>query len=684
MGADVFYQQLLSLGMRGYRLISVGIPAVDSVEKFIKSFWRLLNFLLIESCHLLGSSLGGYLALSFTNKYKERIKSLILTNAFQNTQLFQANASFVPCYAMPQWYLQRYITSALPTSTHSLQIALSTDFVLKQVHNLTRLDLSARLSLNLDRYSVETLEFDQSKVTIIDAIDSSMNEGMRDALYNMLNKSRVSLMKSGGDFPYLSNHQEYTMLIQVHLRRVMNMNNMSNVIKEQDVENNKEVNYQKKKKQKLPDLRGIFDHRRLYHDAHKQSLFKDDNDDEHKDGVILNEYASDSSQSSDMMDMKYPEADIKRKSLMFAQSKSYEDNDDDHIVGIDPPKHPKSEKIEQPNVEETDLYSFDPKQYLITDEKKRMYLMDKRIKKKRYKEYLARKKKAYKKYLAHKKRQNGDDDDNDKIIRHKKKKKKRKKRRVQKQNKKKKMKFSPKRIRPKKQIEREQNEKKEDTKIKSLLSPIIAKQSEVVIDTNIIDISPRDTLSDDDDTPNTMLGMLPIHSIEEESSKLSQIDYFDDDDDDEYKDDIKQNVEEKEDESAIVSVNKERRISRHRALRVKHVGMASDDEENDDLDQSPMDLIVKESQPRPTTIAGHRYIPSYDSTMNVEEESKANSNEYYSWSDNRNRADSFISELGDYDFVESEIQQWPMEGNDDIDMNEPLVYDEENVGDSIF
>merc|ERR1712228_328720 len=212
------------------------------------------------------------------------------------------------------------------------------------------------------------------------------------------------------------------------------------------------------------------------------------------------------------------------------------------------------------------------------------------------------------------------------IIRHKKKKKKRKKRRVQKQNKKKKMKFSPKRIRPKKQIEREQNEKKEDTKIKSLLSPIIAKQSEVVIDTNIIDISPRDTLSDDDDTPNTMLGMLPIHSIEEESSKLSQIDYFDD--------------------------------------------------EDDDLDQSPMDLIVKESQPRPTTIAGHRYIPSYDSTMNVEEESKANSNEYYSWSDNRNRADSFISELGDYDFVESEIQQWPMEGNDDIDMNEPLVYDE--------
>ena len=43
---------------------------------------------------------------------------------------------------------------------------------------------------------------------------------MRDDLYRLLKSPcKYSPMKYGGDFPYLSNHEEYTMLIQVHLRK---------------------------------------------------------------------------------------------------------------------------------------------------------------------------------------------------------------------------------------------------------------------------------------------------------------------------------------------------------------------------------------------------------------------------------------------------------------------------------
>ena len=42
---------------------------------------------------------------------------------------------------------------------------------------------------------------------------------MHDDLYRLLKTSKFLPMKYGDDFPYLSNHEEYTMLVQVHLRR---------------------------------------------------------------------------------------------------------------------------------------------------------------------------------------------------------------------------------------------------------------------------------------------------------------------------------------------------------------------------------------------------------------------------------------------------------------------------------
>ncbi len=43
---------------------------------------------------------------------------------------------------------------------------------------------------------------------------------MRKQLYRLLPKAKYCPMKNGGDFPYLSHFQEFTMLLQVHLRRV--------------------------------------------------------------------------------------------------------------------------------------------------------------------------------------------------------------------------------------------------------------------------------------------------------------------------------------------------------------------------------------------------------------------------------------------------------------------------------
>jgi len=41
---------------------------------------------------------------------------------------------------------------------------------------------------------------------------------MRDRLYALVEGAKFSALKTGGDFPYLSRPDEFTMLLQVHLR----------------------------------------------------------------------------------------------------------------------------------------------------------------------------------------------------------------------------------------------------------------------------------------------------------------------------------------------------------------------------------------------------------------------------------------------------------------------------------
>ncbi len=68
-----------------------------------------------------------------------------------------------------------------------------------------------------------------------------MIQCMKEQLYNTLPNAKYSLMKFGGDFPYLSNYQEYSMLILVHLRRHL-LPHTHNIITPQILINNNQNN----------------------------------------------------------------------------------------------------------------------------------------------------------------------------------------------------------------------------------------------------------------------------------------------------------------------------------------------------------------------------------------------------------------------------------------------------------
>eukprot|EP00457_Paulinella_chromatophora_P008059 gb/GEZN01008086.1/.p1 GENE.gb/GEZN01008086.1/~~gb/GEZN01008086.1/.p1 ORF type:complete len:398 (-),score=61.74 gb/GEZN01008086.1/:274-1467(-) len=216
--ADVFFQQILNLGYRGYRVIAAQYPDYWSVSEFVRGLRALLRVMEIEQCHLMGASLGGFLALHFAAACPESVLSLALCNSFADNSAFAQNQQCVAMFQwLPQFYLQKYILDSFPqTSLHPQSI----DFAVLQLETLSRADLGARLTLNCTPSVVPNLDLDQAKITIIDTYDEVvLPDSVRQRLYSRFPKAKQALLKEGGDFPFLSNPSELAMHLQVHLRK---------------------------------------------------------------------------------------------------------------------------------------------------------------------------------------------------------------------------------------------------------------------------------------------------------------------------------------------------------------------------------------------------------------------------------------------------------------------------------
>lgn len=58
--ADTFFQQVLGLSAKGYRVISLSYPVYWTINEWCEGFRKLLDFLQLDQVHLFGASLGLY------------------------------------------------------------------------------------------------------------------------------------------------------------------------------------------------------------------------------------------------------------------------------------------------------------------------------------------------------------------------------------------------------------------------------------------------------------------------------------------------------------------------------------------------------------------------------------------------------------------------------------------------
>jgi len=118
------------------------------------------------------------------------------------------------------------LLSNFPTYELEREIANSIDFMVEQLECVKREDLASRLSLNctVGPFIKEELKMDETNITVIDVLDDVIiPEKVRDQVFKSYPNSRQALLKSGGNFPYLSRADEINLHIEVHLRSVCNL-----------------------------------------------------------------------------------------------------------------------------------------------------------------------------------------------------------------------------------------------------------------------------------------------------------------------------------------------------------------------------------------------------------------------------------------------------------------------------
>ncbi|KAM0935069.1 putative alpha/beta hydrolase-1, maspardin [Dioscorea sansibarensis] len=220
--ADVYYKQIMCLSMKGYRVISIDIPCVWNYHEWVHAFEKFLDTINIYYVHLYGTSLGGFLAQLFAQHRPRRVKSLVLSNTFLETHKFSAAMPWAPVLSwMPSFLLKRFILSGIRDGPHEPFIADSIDFVVGQVERLSVDDLSSRLTLNANAVAVGRLLLSDSFITLMDTNDyCAIPQQLKDQVSERYPGARRAILKTGGDFPFLSRSDEVNLHLQLHLRHV--------------------------------------------------------------------------------------------------------------------------------------------------------------------------------------------------------------------------------------------------------------------------------------------------------------------------------------------------------------------------------------------------------------------------------------------------------------------------------
>ncbi|TFH37758.1 MAG: alpha/beta hydrolase [Anaerolineales bacterium] len=219
---DIWWQQLTGLA-DDLRLISISYPPIDTLEGLSAGLNQLLQNEGVERFHVIGSSMGGYLAQYLASTQPDSLLSAVCANTFVPTQpvlrILPTLQIFIRLLPLPvlmtafRWIVQHRLVPA--GGDHPLLHAylMETSF-----SGLTKDDLLARSTCTMQSFTPCRVEDQSFPMLIIEsANDPLIQPHIRQALLQMYPLAQRHTFRQAGHFPYLSRADSFTATLRSFL-----------------------------------------------------------------------------------------------------------------------------------------------------------------------------------------------------------------------------------------------------------------------------------------------------------------------------------------------------------------------------------------------------------------------------------------------------------------------------------
>ena len=222
--ADIWWQQMTALAP-DFRVISVTYPAADGLEGLSRGVLAILDAEGVTRAHVVGSSLGGYLAQYLLRTHPDRVERLVLGNTFPPNDVLRAkNEGLIRLLPwLPEWLVMHFLRQSIETNLYpaSGYSEFLRAYLLEQVSGrLSKAQVIARARADIEAFEPPDPAALGVPVLIIEADNDPLVEpALRAQLKATYPTATVHTLHGVGHFPYFSAADQYTPLLQAFLRQ---------------------------------------------------------------------------------------------------------------------------------------------------------------------------------------------------------------------------------------------------------------------------------------------------------------------------------------------------------------------------------------------------------------------------------------------------------------------------------
>lgn len=219
---DIWFQQIEALKER-FRCIAVTYPPLPNLDLLRFGILGILEKENISRAHLVGSSMGGYLAQFLAAKDPTRIRKVILGNTFPPNNVIPRRARMGVRYLpwVPEWAImagmRRNARRVLFPAAGDSELVDA--YLYEQTCGFMRKpDVIARCACLCQAFTAPRLDKLGIPALIIEADNDPMVDvGLREMLKAAYPFAAVKTFNRAGHFPYLNRPEEYTEALEEFL-----------------------------------------------------------------------------------------------------------------------------------------------------------------------------------------------------------------------------------------------------------------------------------------------------------------------------------------------------------------------------------------------------------------------------------------------------------------------------------